>query len=1042
MSRIFNESIVEEAAIEWLQELNYQFEGGSNIAPGEPRAERQSFSEVVLAGRLRSALERLNPLASAQAIAEAVRQLSNPELPPNLLQANRAMHALLVGGVRLELPDGAGGTRAEQVRVIDFNQPGQNSLLAVNQFTVVEGQVTRRPDVILFVNGLPLVVMEFKNTRSESATIEKAFAQLETYQLQLPRLMAYNALLVISDGTGARLGVLDAPFERFQPWKTVTGTEVLLEGLETLIKGALNPVVLLDLLRHFTVFEIDGPEITKKVAAYHQYHAVLRAVQETVTASAEGGSRKGGVVWHTQGSGKSLSMVFFAGKLVVQPELKNPTLVVLTDRNDLDDQLFGTFNRCADLLRQTPEKVDSRAALREMLGQRAAGGVVFTTIQKFMPEEKGDSFPVLSERSNVVVIADEAHRSQYGLDAKVSTKTGEISYGFAKHIRDALPNATFLGFTGTPIALKDADTRKIFGPYIDVYDVQRAVDDGATVPIYYEARLIRIKPADAVWDTLDTEFDTITEHEEAASREKLKSKWAALEALVGAPERVKQIATDLVTHFETRQELLNGKGMIVGMSRRICVAIYDEIIKLRPDWQGEGDLEGVIKVVMTGDAAQEKDWQRHIRSKARNKAIADHFRKPSSPMRLVIVRDMWLTGFDVPSLHTMYIDKPMQGHNLMQAIARVNRVFGGKQGGLVVDYLGLASSLKEALRIYTDSNGKGEPTRNFEEALDIMQEKLDVVRGILHGFDYSDFAASTPAERVNLISEGQDFVIGKRQAVKERFIREVLALGQAYALAVPHPDALEMREEIVYLQTVRAALSKGETVERRQSRHDVNHAVQQLVESAVAPDGVVDVFLAAGLKRPDLSILSILSDKFLEEVRALPQRNLAVELLERLLKDEIRTRSRRNAVESKAFSDKLEEAIARYQNRSIEAAQVIEELLTMARDYRAAQARGENLGLTQDEVAFYDALGVNDNAVQVMGNAVLHEIAREIAATVRRNVSIDWALREQSRAKLRLLVKKVLKRYGYPPDKTDVASALILRQAELIAQDTEVIQPQ
>ena len=1035
----FTEETVELAAIEWLDQLGFLYESAPDIAPSEPRAERQSFSEVVLVGRLRSALERLNPSASAQAVTEAVRQLSNPELPPNLLQANRAMHALLVGGVRLELPDGAGGTRAEQLRVIDFDQPGQNSLLAVNQFTVVEGQVNRRPDVILFINGLPLVVMEFKNTRSESATIEKAFAQLETYQLQLPRLMAYNALLIISDGTGARLGVLGAPFERFQPWKTVTGKEVLPESLETLIKGALNPAVLLDLLRHFTVFEVDGPEITKKVAAYHQYHAVLRAVQETVTASAEGGSRKGGVVWHTQGSGKSLSMVFFAGKLVVQPELKNPTLVVLTDRNDLDDQLFGTFNRCADLLRQTPEQVDSRAALREMLGHRAAGGVVFTTIQKFMPEEKGDSFPVLSERPNVVVIADEAHRSQYGLDAKVSTKTGEISYGFAKHIRDALPNATFLGFTGTPIALKDADTRKIFGPYIDVYDVQRAVDDGATVPIYYEARLIRIKPADAVWDTLDTEFDTITEHEEAASREKLKSKWAALEALVGAPERVKQIATDLVMHFETRQELLKGKGMIVGMSRRICVAIYDEIIKLRPDWQGEGDLEGVIKVVMTGDAAQEKDWQRHIRSKARNKAIADHFRKPSSPMQLVIVRDMWLTGFDVPSLHTMYIDKPMQGHNLMQAIARVNRVFGGKQGGLVVDYLGLASSLKEALRIYTDSNGKGEPTRNFEEALDIMQEKLDVVRGILHGFDYSDFAASTPAERVKLISEGQDFVIGKRQAVKERFIREVLALGQAYALAVPHPDALEMREEIVYLQTVRAALSKGETVERRQSRHDVNHAVQQLVESAVAPDGVVDVFLAAGLKRPDLSILS---DKFLEEVRALPQRNLAVELLERLLKDEIRTRSRRNAVESKAFSDKLEEAIARYQNRSIEAAQVIEELLTMARDYRAAQARGENLGLTQDEVAFYDALGVNDNAVQVMGDAVLQEIAREIAATVRRNVSIDWALREQSRAKLRLLVKKVLKRYGYPPDKTDVASALILRQAELIAQDTEVVQPQ
>lgn len=1030
---IFNENTVEMAALQWLEQIGYSYCSGPDVAPGGEYAERQTFSEVVLVERLRSALQTLNPSASAEAVAEVIRLLSRPDLPPNLLQANRELHALIVGGVRVELPDSQGGTRAEHLRVIDFAQPSQNSFLAVNQFRVIAGQMNRRPDVVLFVNGLPLVVMELKNTRDERATVEKAYTQLQTYQDQLPRLMTYNALLAISDGTNARLGVLGAPFERFQPWKTVEGQEVLPAGLETLIKGALSPAVLLDLLRHFTVFEVDGPEITKKVAAYHQYHAVLRAVDKTVEASALGGDRKGGVVWHTQGSGKSLSMVFFAGKLVVRPELQNPTLVILTDRNDLDDQLFGTFSRCADLLRQIPMQVDSRTQLREGLGSRAAGGIIFTTIQKFMPEERGDTFPCLSERSNVVVIADEAHRSQYGLDAKVNSQTGELSYGFAKHLRDALPNATFLGFTGTPISLKDADTRKIFGKDIDVYDMQRAVDDGATVPIYYEARLIRIKPEDTVWDTLDTTFDSITEHEEAASREKLKSKWAALEALVGAPERVRQIAIDLVTHFEARQEAMGGKGMIVGMSRRICVALYNEIIKLRPDWQGDGDLEGVVKVVMTGDATQEREWQRHIRSKTRNKAIADHFRKPDTAMQLVIVRDMWLTGFDVPSLNVLYLDKPMQGHNLMQAIARVNRVFGGKQGGLVVDYLGLASSLKEALRIYTDSKGQGEPTRNFEEALDIMQEKLDVVRGILHGFDYSDFTTATPTERVKLIADGQDFVVGKREAARERFIREVLALGQAYALAVPHPDALEVRDEIVYLQTVRAALSKSETVERRQSRHDVNHAVQQLVESAVAPDGVVDVFLAAGLKRPDLSILS---DGFLEEVRNLPQRNLAVELLERLLKDEIRTRSRRNAVESKTFSDKLEEAIARYQNRSIEAAQVIEELLKMARDYRAAQTRGENLGLTQDEVAFYDALGANDSAVEVMGDAVLHDIAREIAATVRRNVSIDWALREQSRAKLRLLVKKVLKRYGYPPDKTEAASALILKQAELIAHDT------
>ncbi|WP_102126668.1 type I restriction endonuclease subunit R [Deinococcus planocerae] len=1025
----FNESTVELAAIEWLGQLGYEYQYGPDIAPEVPGAERAAFSEVVLVERLRVALEHLNPGASAQALEEALRQLTAPDLHPNLLQANRALHALIVGGVRVELPDDSGGTRAEHLRVIDFDQPQGNSFLAVNQFTVTEARVERRPDLVLFVNGLPLVVLEFKNTRDERATIEKAFDQLQTYQLQLTRLMAYNALLVISDGTGARLGVVGAPFERFQPWKTVTGREVLPESLGTLIQGALSPAVLLDLLRHFTVFEADGPELVKKVAAYHQYHAVLRAVHQTVEASRADGDRKGGVVWHTQGSGKSLSMVFYAGKLVVQPELANPTLVILTDRNDLDDQLFGIFSRCAELLRQQPEQVGSRAALRELLGARAAGGIVFTTIQKFMPGDRGDTFPTLSERSNVVVIADEAHRSQYGMKARVDQNTGQLSYGFAKHMRDALPNATFLGFTGTPVELRDADTRAVFGEYIDVYDVQRAVDDGATVPIFYESRLVRIRPDDAAWDTLDSEFEDITEGEEVASREKLKTKWAALEALVGDPKRVRLVAEDLVQHFEQRQEVIEGKGMIVGMSRRICVALYDEIIRLRPEWEGAGDTEGVIKVVMTGSATDDKSWQKHIRSGARNREIADQFRQADSSMRLVIVRDMWLTGFDVPSLHTMYIDKPMHGHNLMQAIARVNRVFRDKPGGLVVDYLGLANSLKEAMRVYTD-DGRVEPKRDFEEALDLMQEKLDVVRGILHGFDYTDFAGATPAERVALIAAGQDFVLGKREAVKERYIREVLALGQAYALAIPHPDALAVREEIVFLQTVRAALSKQETTQTRQARHEVNHAIQQLVEKAVAPDGVIDVFASAGLKRPDISILS---ESFLQEVRDMPQRNLAVDLLEKLLRDEVRTRSRRNVVQSQNFSAKLEDAIARYQSRSIETAQVIEELLDLARQMREAQRRGDDLRLSEDEIAFYDALEVNDSAVKIMGDDVLREIAHEIAETVRRNATVDWHLREQARAKLRLMVKKVLRRHGYPPDKTEKASQLVLDQAELFA---------
>jgi type I restriction enzyme, R subunit len=1030
----YNESTVELAAIEWLGQLGFEYLFGPDIAPGEPKVERSSFEQVVLPERVSVALSRLNPQASPEALAEALRQLTEPELHGNLLQANRTMHTLLTGGVRVELPDELGGTRAEHLQVIDFADAARNSFLAVNQFTVTEGQVERRPDLVLFVNGLPLVVLEFKNTRDERATIEKAFDQLQTYQLQLSKLMAYNALLVISDGIGARVGAVGAPFERFQPWKTVTGKEVLPESLGTLIQGALQPAVLLDLMRFFTVFENDGAGLTKKVAAYHQYHAVLNAVRKTVEASGVDGDRKGGVVWHTQGSGKSLSMVFFAGKLVGQPELANPTIVVLTDRNDLDDQLFGTFSRCADLLRQTPEQVSDRAALRTLLGERAAGGVVFTTIQKFMPEEKGDTFPTLSERTNIVVIADEAHRSQYGLKAKVDDK-GRLGYGFAKHIRDALPNATFLGFTGTPIELKDADTRAIFGDYIDVYDVQRAVDDGATVPIYYESRLVRIRPDDDVWDTLDDEFEIITEDEEVASREKLKSKWAALEALVGSPERIKLVASDLVTHFEARLSVMDGKGMIVGMSRRICVALFDEIIRLRPAWAGEGDTDGVLKVVMTGSATDDVSWQKHIRSKGRNGDIADHFRKPDTALKLVIVRDMWLTGFDVPSLHTMYVDKPMQGHSLMQAIARVNRVFKDKPGGLVVDYLGLANSLKEALRVYADSNGQGQPARDFEAALEKMQEKLDVVRGMLHGFDYSDFSGARPTERVTLIAGGQDFVLGKSEKTKERFIRETLLLGQAYALAVPHPDALSIRDEIVFLQTVRAALSKQEVTRTVRARHEVNHAIQQLVDKAVAPDGVVDVFTAAGLKRPEISGLSILSEGFLQEVQDLPQRNLAVELLEKLLREEVRTRAKRNVVQARNFSEKLEDAIARYQARSIEMAQVIEELLDLAKQMREAQARGENLGLSEDEIAFYDALEVNDSAVKILGDDILRLIAHDIAETVRNNATIDWHLREQARANLRRLVKRVLRAHGYPPDKAEKATQTVIEQAELIARD-------
>lgn len=1032
MSAFYNESIVELAALEWLKQVGFTYVYGPDIAPETPKAERDSFTDVVLVKRLRTALENLNPAATADAIAEAVRQLCEPVGGSPML-ANQAMHKLITRGVQLELPDGMGGLRGEHLRVVDFENPQNNNLLAVNQFTIVENQVNRRPDVILFINGLPLVIMEFKNTKDEKATIEKAHTQLQTYQKQLSKLFTYNSLLIISDGVQARIGVMGANLERFQPWKTRTGAEVLPESLETLIFGACVPKVLLELLGQFIVYESDGAKIDKKVAAYHQYHAVLKAVRNTIKASTEGGDRKGGVVWHTQGSGKSLTMVFYAAKLAVQPELANPTIIMLTDRNDLDDQLFGTFSRCESLLRQKPEQVNARAELRAKLGERVAGGIVFTTIQKFLPEERGDTFPTLSERRNIIIIADEAHRSQYGLKAKINEQ-GILGYGFAKHLRDALPNATFLGFTGTPIETNDADTRAIFGDYIDIYDVKRAVDDHATVPIFYESRLVKLSLDETARATIDEDFEEITEGEEVASREKLKSKWAALEALVGSPERIKTVAEDLVQHFEARLDVLSGKGMIVGMSRRICVDVYNELIRLRPAWAGQGDTDGFVKVVMTGSANDNPNWQDHIRSKARNKTIADHFRDPQSPMKLVIVRDMWLTGFDVPSLHTMYLDKPMQGHGLMQTIARVNRVFKDKPGGLVVDYLGLANSLKDALGIYADSGGQGQPTQNLDAALELMQDGLGIVRGIMHSFDYSDFAGGTPTERVSLIVEAQEFLLAKRESVKERFIKAVLDLGKLYALAMPHPEALEIREEIVFLQTVRAALSKKEVSLTVQARHDLNAAIQQLVERSVAPDGVIDIFAAAGLQKPNISILS---EAFLEDVGKMPQKNLAVELLEKLLNEEIRTRSRKNITQARAFSEKLEAAIGRYQNRSIETAQVIEEMLDLARQMREAQARGDALNLTEAEIAFYDALEVNDSAVKIMGDAILRDIAKEIADIVRRNSTIDWHLREQAQARLRILVKRVLRKYGYPPDKQEQASQEIIKQAEVFAQDTD-----
>ncbi|HEV8597295.1 MAG TPA: type I restriction endonuclease subunit R [Candidatus Dormibacteraeota bacterium] len=1039
----FIESIVEDAALAWLESLGWVVKRSLDIAPETSAAERAGYAEVLLPRRLGDALARLNPQLSAEALEDAFRKLARFE-GPTLEARNRTLHRLLVDGVTVEYraPDGA--IRGAQARVIDFADPANNDWLAVNQFTVSENRHTRRLDVVLFVNGLPLALLELKNAADENATVWSAFQQFQTYKAELPSLFAYNALLVASDGVEARIGTLTAGREWFKPWRTISGetlADVHLPELQVMIEGVFDKRRLLDLIGNFVVFEDEGSaKLVKKMAGYHQFHAVRVAVAETLraaqlqatdrVAASEGryeagqrhgghpGDRRIGVVWHTQGSGKSLTMAFYAGRVIREPEMANPTLVVLTDRNDLDDQLFGTFSRCQDLLRQPPVQAESRADLRAKLAVDA-GGVVFTTIQKFLPEEKGDRHPVLSERRNVVVIADEAHRSQY-----------DFIDGFARHMRDALPHASFIGFTGTPIELTDKNTRAVFGDYISVYDIQRAVQDKATVPIYYESRLAKLALEEAEKPRIDPEFEEVTEGEEVERKEKLKSKWAQLEAIVGAEKRLRLVARDIVEHFEQRLSAMDGKAMIVCMSRRICVELYREIVALRPAWHADEDDKGTIKVVMTGSASDTLDWQPHIRNKSRREALANRFRDASEPFKVVLVRDMWLTGFDAPSLSTMYVDKPMRGHGLMQAIARVNRVFKDKPGGLVVDYLGLAHELKAALATYTESGGTGKTAIDQAEAVAAMLEKYEVCCGLFHGFDRSKWVTGTPAQRLGLLPAAQERILAQQDG-KDRLLRAVLDLSQAFALAVPHEEALRIRDDVAFFQAVRASLAKRAPGEAK-TEEELDHAVRQIVSRAVVSEGVIDIFAAAGLAKPDISILS---EEFLAEVKAMPQRNLAVELLRKLLSGEIRTRRRKNVVQARSFSEMLEQSLRRYQNRAIEAAQVIEELIGLARDMREANARGEALGLSEDEVAFYDALETNDSAVKVLGDETLRLIARELVRTVRANVTIDWTVRENVRAHLRVLVKRILRKYGYPPDKQEKATQTVLEQAEVLSQE-------
>ena len=1037
-----SEATVEEAALDWLGDIGWATANGRDVAPDAPAAERVDYAQAFLPNRLRSAFERLNPSLPAEALEDAYRKLTQPE-GATLELRNRAFHRLLVDGVGVEYRAAEGAVLGAQVQVVDFDAAANNDWLAVNQFTVVENKRERRADVVLFVNGLPLVVIELKSAASEDATIWTAWQQLQTYKAALSGLFAMNAALIVSDGLAARIGTLTAGREWFKPWRTIEGEELAdakLPELQVLLQGVCERERLLALLRGFIVFEDDGGgQLVKKMAGYHQFHAVRQGVTETRRARARGdgppeitggpgryqtvrrtggspGDRRIGVVWHTQGAGKSLTMAFYAGAIVREPTMENPTIVVLTDRNDLDDQLFNTFARCQDVLRQPPAQAASRADLRKKLAVRS-GGVVFTTIQKFFPEERGDRHPVLSERGNIVVIADEAHRSQY-----------DFIDGFARHMRDALPRASFVGFTGTPVEKSDANTRNVFGDYISIYDIQRAVEDNATVPIYYENRLAKLSLDEREKPRIDPDFDEATEGEEVARRERLKTKWAQLEAVVGAESRLELIAKDIVEHFEQRTEVLAGKAMIVCMSRRICVDVYRQLAKLRPVWLHEDDAKGAMKVVMTGAASDPPDWQPHIRNKARREALASRFRNPEDAFQIAIVRDMWLTGFDAPSLHTMYVDKPMRGHALMQAIARVNRVFKDKPGGLVVDYLGLANELKQALSTYTESGGKGRAALDQNEAVAVLQEKHEVCRALFHGFDWRNWTSGKPAQRLALLPAAQEHVLAQKDG-RERCVKAVRELSQAFALAVPREEALALSDDVAFFQTVQAALAKRSAGAARPDE-ELDHAVRQIIDRAVAPEGVTDIFAAAGLPKPDVSILS---DEFLAEVRGMEHRNVAVELLRKLLQGEIATRRRENVVQARSFAEMLENTLRRYQNRAVEAAQVIEELIALARDMRTAKERGEALGLSGDELAFYDALETSDSAVQVLGDETLRLIAWELVRTVYANVTIDWTKRESVRAKLRAAVKRVLNKHGYPPDKREKAAETVLEQAEVLS---------
>jgi len=1039
MAAVISEDHIEQIVIQEFIDLGYSYVNGADISPDGISQERQ-FDEVILKQRLQAAISKLNPNVPFEAQEESVKKLLRTN-SPNLFQNNYDVHKYLTDGVDVEYRKGD-RIAGDKVWLIDYENPSNNEYLVVNQFTIIENNVNKRPDIILFINGLPLVVIELKNAVDENATINSAFNQLQTYKQAIPSLFLYNALLIVSDGWDALYGSLTSPKQFFVPWKSIDGKMVADENMpqmEVMVKGMLNKQVLPDLIRHYILFHKNKEEIIKIVPRYHQYFAVNKAVETTRKATAIDGDQRAGVIWHTQGSGKSLSMVFYAGKLVLA--LNNPTLVILTDRNDLDDQLFDTFSLSQDVLRQTPVQAENRDDLKKKLSV-TSGGIVFTTIQKFLPEviEKIDigegktknikgQFEQLSDRRNIVVIADEAHRSQY-----------DFMDGFAKHMRDALPNASFIGFTGTPIENTDKNTQAVFGDYIDVYDIQQAVEDGATVRIFYENRLAKITLKEEEKPRVDEEFEELTESEEQSQQHRLKSRWARLEAIVGNEHRLQLIAADIVKHFESRNEVMDGKAMIVCMSRRICVDLYAQIIKIRPGWHSDDDKEGTIKVVMTGSSSDPLNFQPHVRNKAKRKALGERLKDAKDPLKLAIVRDMWLTGFDAPSMHTLYLDKPMQGHNLMQAIARVNRVYKDKEGGLVVDYIGIANDLKRALALYTDSGGKGKPAFDQDEAADVMMGKYEIVsqmyseqphdKTVKKGFDYKSFFSLTPKEKLYFPIQAANYILGLENG-KDRFINSVTALSKSFAISVPHQYTIDIRDEVGLFQAIKARIVKV-TQSGGKSDEEMETAIKQILSDAIVSEDVIDIFDAAGIKKPDISILS---DEFLAEVKGMTHKNLALELLKKLLKGEIRTRTKVNLVQSKKFSEMLDSAVKNYQNNLITSAQVIDEMIRLAKEIKEADRRGEDLGLDFREYAFYSALEVNDSSVAVLGDEILRHIARELVDTVRRNTSIDWTVRENVQAKMRIAVKKILRKHGYPPDMELKATETVIEQAKLLATD-------